>query len=213
MLLREERRKDLVYEELKNKVIVQLEGSESASVTKLVNMYKDWDRTYEAYKALANQAREMKKEAEFYKTSYEEELRSMNEKYFDVVGDAAKTKVIRSMRYAIKISKESESHENKETDWEKVVEELAEVMQIPVDVLQKAIDKYTTVEMITPRARLYKPEDLQAIENQNESVASNGKNNWFRLLLMKIKIFYEKLLKKFQIFDNIMDSIEKKYSL
>lgn len=209
MLLQEERRSDLVYEETKNKVIVQLEGSESASLTKLVNMYKDWDATYQAYKQLREQVSVLSNQARDKKEKYEQELRDTNNKYFDVVADSSKTKVIRSMRYAIKISKDMEGHENRDTDWESVVNELAEVMQIPLDVLNKAIEKYTQVEMVIPKAKLYKPEDLTIDNTTNESFGSN----WITSLLSKIRKYYEKLLNKFYIYDTIMDKIAEKYSL
>ena len=208
MIINEERRQDLEYKELKNKVEVILRGQDSAAITKLVKKYEEWDLELERAKSLRREVSDIVHSADELKTSYETELRDCENRYFDVTLDSAKTKVIRTMQFVVKISAQPESHESSETDWEAAYNELAEVLNAPIEVVEECIKKHTEVELVTPKARLYRPE---VVSDKDNTIKESVADTWFGKLLNKLKLFYNHLLQKLKVFDNIMDRLEEQY--
>lgn len=204
MKLYEERRADLEYKELKNKVEVLLSGTESASVTKLVNKYNEFDLEQQRAQALRKEVNEYVHTAQALKSEYEEMLRKLESDYFDVTLDSAKTKVVRTMKFVIKMSATPEAKTSESTDWEAAFNELAELLNAPIEVVKDVIKHNTEIETIQSHSRLYKPEEVKDLK---ESVISDIWNN----LKEKIRLFYTKILNKLKIFDSIMDRLEEKY--
>ena len=207
MIINEERRQDLEYKDMKTKVEVVLRGQDSAAITKLVKKYEEWDMEYQRARALRQEVSDIAHSAEELKTSYENELRDCENRYFDIALDSAKTKVIRTMQFVVKISATPKSHESSDTDWEAAFNSLAEVLNAPIEVVEECIKKHTEVELVTPKAKLYRPETVVDKDTIKESVA----DTWFGKLLNKLKLFYNNLLQKLKVFDNIMDRLEQQY--
>lgn len=219
MKIYEERRPDLTYKETLTKVEVALDGVESQSVTKVVQKWKEFEIEYARWTELRKSAQEASIASREKKREYEEILRSLDEQYFNTVGDATKTKVIKTMSFLIKLSKKPETHESHTVDWEAVTNELVKLMDIPINVLQEAIKKHTEVELVIPKVRLFHPVPLvngKPIKKKDEAEEmveslNEGVSGWFNDLLNRVKKFYIKLLNQFQVFDSILNRLEEKY--
>jgi len=210
MYLNEERQEDLIYKESKNKVVAFLNGKDSEMVTKLVQKYEKADALLASAKVLRAQAAEQHSQAKEIQNQYADELRNLDEKLFNTTTDMAKTKVIQSLQFLIKLSKKPEATETHSVDWEKVTHSLAEMLNIPITVLEEAINKHTEIMIMEPKVRLYKPERLED-GHVGKPLDESFIGDIFTNLKNSITKTYTKLLSKFNLFDNLMERLTTNY--
>lgn len=207
MIVFEERNPNLEYKDKKSSIEVMLSGVDSAIVTKVVNKWQEWKDVEARLAEARQQAAILAQEAREHKNTYESMIRDLEEKYFDVIADSAKTKMIRTMSFLVKISKHSEPHESSETDYEGAFNEAIEVFNIPIETVKELLANHTQTELIYPRTRLYEPVPLKDGKDLNESLIGDA----IKKILNNLKIKLNKLLNKLKVCDSIIDRLEEKY--
>ena len=190
-LLLEARRQDLKYVEKKvkdnlDKVIVELKGSESGSLTRLADRYKRLD---DAIDKLSKQRSELNLK-----------VKEMSEDYFDPE-DVVLTRIIETVSFTMQLSKRVQQPDAVSIDYEGIAKELAKL--IP-DELQKQVDEITAAyTKITPKG--VKSPALSIKSKVKESIGSDLLSlikNTFTNLVKSIKDWSTSYDKKLETLKN-----------
>lgn len=201
------RREDIVYKESNTKVIAFLTEKDSEIATKLVKKYQEFEDLNEQAKALAAEARLQSQSARELKDDYKQKLRETINNYFDAAMDSAKTRVIQTQSFILKLGREeTEPRKSESIDYEEAFNDIVKLMNIPINVVKEVLDKHTEIELSIPDTKLYKPEILTKENRLNE-----GFSDVLSKILSPIKSFYNTLISKFKVFDKALEEVEKKY--
>lgn len=195
-LLVEERNKDWKYTEKRvkgalNKVILELEGSDSGAMSRLMTRYKRLDRQWKLMEERRNEVNR--------------QVKDVADRIFDAE-DALATRVIETVSYSVMLTKAtpaSEKEATKKVDYESAYAALARLVPELEAKAKEILEKYT--ELVPPKDT---PAALKYTPKLDEGVGTVVKG-W----LSKAKAFVKEFLGWGRSYDAKLDAFRRKYKL
>ena len=195
-LLVEERNKDWKYTEKRvkgalNKVILELEGSDSGAMSRLMTRYKRLDRQWKLMEERRNEVNC--------------QVKDVADRIFDAE-DALATRVIETVSYSVMLTKAtpaSEKEATKKTDYESAFSELAKLVPELEAKAKEILEKYT--ELVPPKDT---PSALKYTPKLEEGIADTVRG-W----VAKAKAFVKEMFSWGREYDAKLDAFRRKYKL
>lgn len=190
--LTEERQKDWKYTEKRvkgalNKVILELEGSDSGAMSRLMTRYKRLDRQWKLMEERRNEVNA--------------QVKDVANRIFDAE-DALATRVIETVSYTVMLTKAtpaSEKEPTKKVDFESAFAELARLVPELEAKAKEILEKHT--ELVPPKDT---PTALKYTPKLEEGIGG---------LVSKIKVFVKSMLTWGREYDAKLDAFRRKYKL
>ena len=195
-LLVEERNKDWKYTEKRvkgalNKVILELEGSDSGAMSRLMTRYKRLDRQWKLMEERRNEVNR--------------QVKDVADRIFDAE-DALATRVIETVSYSVMLTKAtpaSEKEATKKVDYESAYAALARLVPELEEKAKAILEQYT--ELVPPKDT---PSALKYTPKLEEGVADTIKG-W----VAKAKAFVKEMFSWGREYDAKLDAFRRKYKL
>lgn len=195
-LLVEERNKDWKYTEKRvkgalNKVILELEGSDSGAMSRLMTRYKRLDRQWKLMEERRNEVNR--------------QVKDVADRIFDAE-DALATRVIETVSYSVMLTKAtpaSEKEATKKVDYESAYAALARLVPELEEKAKAILEQYT--ELVPPKDT---PSALKYTPKLEEGIADTVKG-W----VAKAKAFVKEMFSWGREYDAKLDAFRRKYKL
>lgn len=195
-LLVEERNKDWKYTEKRvkgalNKVILELEGSDSGAMSRLMTRYKRLDRQWKLMEERRNEVNR--------------QVKDVADRIFDAE-DALATRVIETVSYSVMLTKAtpaSEKEATKKVDYESAYAALARLVPELEEKAKAILEQYT--ELVPPKDT---PSALKYTPKLEEGIAGTVKG-W----VAKAKAFVKEMFSWGREYDAKLDAFRRKYKL
>jgi hypothetical protein len=195
-LLAEERQRDWKYTEKRvkdklDKVILELDGSDSGAMSRLMTRYKRLDQQWKMMEERRNEVNRQVKE--------------VADRVFDAE-DALATRIIETVSYTVMLTKATPASEKKDThkvDYESAFSELARLVPELEGKAKEILAKYTEVVKAkdTPSALKYTPKLDEGVLDTIKGWVSN------------VKTFVKEFLNWGKSYDAKLDAFRRKYKL
>ena len=192
----EDRQKEWKYTEKRvkgalNKVTLELEGSDSGAMSRLMTRYKRLDRQWKLMEERRNEVNR--------------QVKDVADRIFDAE-DALATRVIETVSYTVMLTKAtpaSEKEATPQTDYESAFAELSRLVPELEEKAKEILAKYT--ELVPPKDT---PSALKYTPKLEEGVSDVVKG-W----LSKAKTFVKEFLGWGRTYDAKLDAFRRKYGL
>lgn len=194
-LLIEERQKNFKYTEkrVKNaldKVILELEGSDSGAMSRLMTRYQRLDKSAKLLKERRD--------------AVNAQVKDVADRLFDVE-DAVATRIIETVSYTVmltKATKAADKEAKKNVDYESAFSELARLVPELIEQVNSIREKYTTLEQ---------PKDTpSALKVTDKKVVKEG---LVGTVMSALKNFAKSIFSWGKSYDAKLDAFRRKYGL